>query len=108
MSRHGLIVPGFVFQPAYYLSWCSEWRKPIVAKLAHEDDEHTWRTLLEWDVYRIGSGRRKMMTAILQDLAKPTDGEIVGYLHTLFEHHLRIEDRDLHAALADGIPRTLL
>lgn len=91
-------------EPAYYLSWTSVYRKPIRAALFHRSPTDAWRTVLSWDVYRIGSGRRRMMQALLTDLGRPLDPVVVGYLHTKFEHHLRITDRDLAAALDDGVP----
>lgn len=92
---------------AYYLSWISERRKPIVARLSHQDEHDEWRILLEWNVYRMGSGRRRMMSAILQDLLHDADPAWVGHLHTTFEHHHRITVTELRAVLADGIPTRL-
>lgn len=92
---------------AYYLSWSSAWRAPVVAQVQFHDGDDEWRTVDEWTGVDIGRGRDRMLDAILRDLDKPHDPEWIAYLGVAFSGHLRIELSDLLAVLDDGLPVTL-
>lgn len=95
--------------PAYYLSWTSEWRKPIRAELRYQDEHDNWRTILSFDVRQFHSERRRLLAGMIIDRTQHLlDDDRIAHIVDTFDRYLRITVDELDAALAHPIQQSLL